>query len=122
MSAGPVADGTSLFKMHLTTRFFISAVLSLGTISPLQAQGLHSQDLSRFRFVSEVRFSPDGKQIAYTVSLYDHPGSSYSQVWIADGAGASPKHVGAENDELSHPRWSPDGKRIALTGSVNGQH
>ncbi len=108
--------------MHLTTRFFLSAFLSVSTIYSLQAEGLHSQDLSRFRFVSEVRFSPDGKQIAYTISLYDHPGSTYSQLWITDASGGSPKRVGGEKDELSHPRWSPDGKRIAVTGSVNGQH
>jgi dipeptidyl aminopeptidase/acylaminoacyl peptidase len=106
--------------MHLLRNFTITALL-ISALGSARAEGLRSHDLSRFRFLSEVRFSPDGKQIAYTVSLYDHPGSSYSQLWIADGAGASPKHVGGEKDELSHPRWSPDGKRIALTGSVNGQ-
>src|SRR4051794_13837431 len=108
--------------MHATTRLFYSAFLSFSTLCPLHAAGLQSQDLSRFRFISEVRFSPDGKQLAYTVSLYDHPGSTHSQLWLTDGAGSSPKRVGGEKDEFSHPRWSPDGKRIAVTGSVNGQH
>ncbi len=100
---------------------FLLYLLSTAFCS-LRAQPLSSQDLPRFRFISEVRFSPDGKQLAYTVSLYDHPGASYSQLWIADAAGGSPKRIGGEKDELSHPRWSPDGKRIAVTGSVNEQH
>src|SRR5437764_10394837 len=64
---------------------------------------------AQVRFVSEVRFSPDGKQLAYTVSLYDYPGWTYSQLWLTDAAGRSPKRVGGDKDELSHPRWSPDG-------------
>lgn len=108
--------------MNISSRLIIAGFISLTTLCVSRGEGLHSQDLSRFRFISEVRFSPDGKQLAYTVSLYDHPGSAYAQLWISDATGASPKRIGGDKDELSHPRWSPDGRRIAVTGSVNGQH
>jgi Tol biopolymer transport system component len=117
----PSAEGMD-FIMHLSSRFIIGALFALATLASSRAEGLRSQDLSRFRFISEVRFSPDGKQLAYTVTLYDHPGSPYSQLWLMDAGGGSPKRVGGEKDELSHLRWSPDGKHIAVTGSVNGQH
>lgn len=100
----------------------VLAILLWATVGHSAAEGLHSQDLSRFRFVSEVKFSPDGKQIAYTVSLYDHPRSTYSQLWIMDAASGKTKQVGGNKDEMSHPRWSPDGKRLAVSGSINEQH
>jgi len=50
------------------------------------AQGLRSQDLFRFRSVSDVQFSPDERHIAYTVLMNERPGRPYSQIWIMDVA------------------------------------
>ena len=86
------------------------------------AQGLVSSDLSRFRFVGDAVFSPDGHRIAYTVVLYDRPGRPSPQLWIMDLAPQKPTRIGAEKDVAGNPHWSPDGKWLAFQGSVGDQH
>jgi acylaminoacyl-peptidase len=88
----------------------------------LEAQGLRSQDLYRMRSVGDVRFSPDQRRIAYTISMNDKPGGPYSQVWIMDVATQKAVRIGGEKDATSHPRWSPNGRMIAFIGGTDAQH
>jgi len=88
----------------------------------LEAQGLRSQDLYRMRSVGDVRFSPDQRRIAYTISMNDKPGGPYSQVWIMDVATQKAVRIGGEKDAASHPRWSPNGKMVAFMGGQDSQH
>jgi dipeptidyl aminopeptidase/acylaminoacyl peptidase len=83
---------------------------------------LHSQDLYRFRSVSDVQFSPDERHIAYSVAMNDHPGRPYSQIWIMDVTTRKSVPVGGEKEASSAPRWSPDGTMIAFMGGQGAQH
>jgi roadblock/LC7 domain-containing protein len=53
--------------MSLSFRLsIVSSVLALGAVpTSIDGSGLQSQDLYRFRSVSDVEFSPDGRRIAY---------------------------------------------------------
>ena len=85
----------------------------------IDAQGLQSQDLYRFRAVGEVEFAPDGKHLAYTVSSYSGPGRPSSQVWIMDIATQKSVRIGGEKEDTSQPRWSPDGNWIVYIGGAD---
>jgi dipeptidyl aminopeptidase/acylaminoacyl peptidase len=85
----------------------------------VSAQGLHSQDLYRFRAVGEVKFAPDGKHLAYTVNRYSGPRTPSSQIWIMDMTTRKSIQLGNDKESTSHPRWSPDGNWIAYTGGVD---
>jgi dipeptidyl aminopeptidase/acylaminoacyl peptidase len=102
--------------------FIVTALANLLFVVQLSAQGLRSADLSRFRSIGEIQFSPDARSIAYTVSSYDQPGPPTSQVWIMDVASRKATRLAGEKQSTSHPRWSPDGKWICYSGEIDGKH
>jgi dipeptidyl aminopeptidase/acylaminoacyl peptidase len=101
----------------LRARFYFLFSLGLFTMASVGgAQGLSSSDLSRLRSVGGVELSPDGRRIAYTVTMRDRPGRPYGQLWIMDLAGQKSVRVGGEKDSGGGPLWSPDGKWFAFQG------
>jgi Tol biopolymer transport system component len=105
-------------NMLLSFRLSIlSPVLALAAVTTsIHGSGLQSQDLYRFRSVSDVEVSPDGRHIAYAVTMNDRPGRPYTQIWIMDLVNHRSARIGTEKEASSHPRWSPDGKMIAFMG------
>ena len=99
--------------------FLLTATLALfGSLAlrPARAQGLQSADLSRFRSIGSVELSPDGRHIAYSVTMRDRPGRPYSQIWILDLATGKSIRLGGEKEHTGGPKWSPDGKWLAYFG------
>ena len=84
--------------------------------APGHAQSLQSSDLSRLRSVGTVELSPDGRHIAYTVTMRDRPGRPYSQIWILDLTTEKSIRLGAEKERTGGPKWSPDSKWLAYIG------
>src|ERR1700687_5638301 len=103
--------------------FCTFCALGLLTIAPFGgAQGMSSSDLSRLRSVGSVELSPDGRRIAYTVTMRDRPGRPYGQLCIMDVASQKFVRLGAEKDSGGGPLWSPDGKWFAFQGIQGEKH
>ncbi|MGB7172544.1 MAG: S9 family peptidase [Candidatus Acidiferrales bacterium] len=100
-----------------------SLLYSLLVAAPARAQQdrLQSSDLSRFRDVGQVAFSPDGSKIAYTVLNYDKPGRPYPQLWVMDVASGKSARVGDADSANGNPVWSPDGRWISYDGGAQGK-
>src|SRR5216683_5776181 len=109
-------------RLHRKYVFFVVILSTLCAYMVLcgaptgEAQGLTSSELSRLRSVGSVELSPDGRRIAYTVTMRDRPGRPYGQLWIMDVATQKSVRVRGEKDSGGGPLWSPDGKWLAFQG------
>jgi dipeptidyl aminopeptidase/acylaminoacyl peptidase len=90
----------------------ICAVLLVGTVS---AEVLTGNDLSRLRAVGGVAFSPDGRYIAYAITMRDLPGRPYDQLWVMDLNTGKSIRLGGDR-AAGTPLWSGDSKWIAFRG------
>jgi dipeptidyl aminopeptidase/acylaminoacyl peptidase len=98
-----------------------------------QSAPLTSADVMRLKSVGSVELSPDGEQVLYTVSGWEHPnargdaaagdtalGDSHerrSHVWMVPFAGGTPRQLTTGERGESQPHWSPDGSHIAFVAA-----
>src|SRR5687768_8189812 len=65
--------------------------------------------------------SPDGTQVAYTVSVYDmDENRGNGDVWVLPVAGGAPRRLTTNKASDGSPAWSPDGKRLAFVSRREG--
>jgi dipeptidyl aminopeptidase/acylaminoacyl peptidase len=79
---------------------------------------LTAQDLYNIVTVSDPRFSPDGKWLAYVRTEIDRKSNDYkSAIWLAAAAGGRPRQFTSGDKRDSAPRWSPDGRWLAFVSN-----
>ncbi|HET6368629.1 MAG TPA: hypothetical protein VFG27_15440, partial [Pseudomonadales bacterium] len=78
-------------------------------------RGMRPDDLTRIRFVSDPRISPDGRRVAFVVTTLSEDQDEYlSNIWLVETAGGAPRRFTAGPGRDTAPRWSPDGSRLAF--------
>jgi len=78
-------------------------------------RNLTVDDSFRILNVDEPQISPDGKWVAYTVTVSDiKEDESKSRIWMVPAAGGEPVPMTAVARSASQPRWSPDGQYLAF--------
>ena len=78
-------------------------------------------DLFRARRVSDPQLSPDGKWVAFVVTVvYKDSNKSNSDIWLIPSAGGEAKQLTNSPKHDRHPRWSPDGKSILFESNRSG--
>ena len=74
-----------------------------------------ADDLFNFKRISQPKFSPDGKWIAYVVTVIDkEKNSANSDIWMIPAQGGKAIQITNNEKGDSSPRWSPDGKYLAF--------
>ncbi len=114
-SPGKILASKSIF-------FFISILLLLYlcfSINNLIASDIFSSsDVFKIKTCSNVQISPDGKWIAYTVSIErqpdDEPGGVYNELHVISVETGENKLFITGKVNISSPQWSPDGSKIAF--------
>ncbi len=98
------------------------AACAVSLLPAAAARPMTVEDLLAMRRVSDPQVSPDGRWIAYVISVVDMgENRTNSDVWIvaADGTG-EPRPLTASPKHDRHPRWSPDGRHILFESNRGG--
>jgi dipeptidyl aminopeptidase/acylaminoacyl peptidase len=93
----------------------VSLILVLST-TVLANRGITPEDYFAFQSINDARISPDGRQVAYVLTVIDQKKNRRnSSIWLValDGLSA-PRRLTAEGLNSNSPRWSPDGERLAF--------
>ncbi len=81
-------------------------------------RALKATDIFRVRDVRDPQISPDGKWVAYTVTVADSArDKNDTDVWMASWDGKENIRITSTKDGESSPRWSPDGKYLSFVSS-----
>jgi dipeptidyl aminopeptidase/acylaminoacyl peptidase len=79
-------------------------------------------DLTRIRFVSDPQLSPDGRRVAFVVTVLSVERDRYlSNIWMVPAGGGPPERFTSGPRRDTAPRWSPDGRWLAFLSERDGQ-
>lgn len=89
----------------------------------LPAQGITIEQVIELQAVTAAELSPDGRQVAYTVTRMrgagDPPGGAYTELWVVSAAGGAPRAIITAPRTASSPKWSPDGQWLAFVARLD---
>ena len=84
-------------------------------MSKRKLRTIKAEDLYQFNTVTEVRISPDGKNVVYTVQRVDKKTEKkYTNLWITPTSNGKPQQFTTGDQQDGSACWSPDGSKIAF--------
>ncbi len=105
-------------KIQAKAAGLLLSLLLLFTDLSFSGTVLTPDDVLRIKTCSAAEISPDGKWIAYTVSVprepSDEPGGSYSELYVISVETGTIRPFITGKFNVSSPRWSPDSSKIAF--------
>ena len=100
--------------------FVLSVCLLADALS--YGRGITPEDYLKFEFVGSPVLSPDGRQVAFTLTrINEKANRRNTTIWVVPFDGSAPPRQ-LTNDTVSsaNPQWSPDGGTLAFT-SMRGE-
>ncbi|HEY3220795.1 MAG TPA: S9 family peptidase [Gemmatimonadales bacterium] len=86
-----------------------------------QKRAITFEDYIALKVVSDPQLSPDGKWVAYTVSIPSlQDNRNVSRVWVVEVATGKARQLTGGPGSDRQPRWSPDGKTLAFISTREG--
>lgn len=78
-------------------------------------------DLIAIPVLNDPQLSPDGTQVAFTVTRPDREANTYRvHLWLVPAAGGEPRQLTTAPAKDTAPRWSPDGTRLVFFSDRGG--
>jgi len=99
--------------MRLSYLLLCLSLLSSPAVA--QKRAITFDDYIALKAVSDPQLSPDGKWVAYTVSIPSlEDNRNVARIWVADARTGKTRAVTNGPGSDRQPRWSPDGKTLAF--------
>ena len=77
-------------------------------------------DVAKIKTIGEVKISPDGEKVAFTVRSMNLEKNQFeTNIYLVSTSGG--EAIKLTEDGGSQPRWSPDGRKIAFVRAVEGK-
>jgi len=97
---------------------FACLLLLLAPQLAAQKRAITFEDYIALKSVSDPQLSPDGKWVAYTVSIPSlQDNRNVSRVWVVEVATGKSRQLTGGPGSDRQPRWSPDGKTLAFVST-----
>ena len=109
--------------MKRTDQFIAIAILSFA-LPVCAAEPFTPNHVARLRYVAAAEMSPDGKHVAYVLSVPRRPfveddGPAWSELHVVDDQGNSRPYVTGKSN-VSAIAWKPDGSAISFLDKRDG--
>lgn len=113
-------------RTHTLRPLLLAALLAAPAAPlPVLAQAITPEQIVALKQVSAVALSPDGRQVAFTLSVPrgadERPGPRPSELWIVPAAGGEARAVVRAPGSASSPTWAPDGRTLAFSARLDPQ-
>ncbi len=106
----------------LLTAFVLGGLLLSTQPASSADRPLTMNDMFGLKRISDPQISPDGKSVAYVVSVVDREkNASTSTIWLAPAAGGEARQLTGGPKHDSHPRFSPDGTKLLFESDRSGE-
>lgn len=109
-------------KTETDSNAVVTTIDSLAN-QPINETKVTPELLWKFGRIGEVKLSPDGKTVVYTVTRYSiSANKGYTEIYSIPVAGGESKRLTSfAGAAESNPRWTPDGKKIGFIEGGSGQ-
>jgi dipeptidyl aminopeptidase/acylaminoacyl peptidase len=101
--------------------FIIGSMTTPAAAQQQTGRAFTPADWFRVTTVGSPAISPDGRQVAFTVTtVREAENARHTEVWVVPAAGGDPVRYTSPGTESSSPRWSHDGRYLFFNSNRPG--
>jgi dipeptidyl aminopeptidase/acylaminoacyl peptidase len=107
--------------MRPTVLLLTALVFCATPLAAQQGRAFTPADWYRLTTVASPALSPDGRQVAFTVTtIREAENRRHTEIWLVPAAGGEPRRLTSPTVSSTNPRWSHDGQTLYFTSTRPG--